>query len=72
MEEGKIINKSEEKLEMRITPLTILETKKLMDWLTENGEYLAQIGDLTMQYKGTVEDTIKGKRQVFYLERKVK
>lgn len=72
MEEGKIINKSEEKLEMRITPLTIFETKKMMDWLTENGEYLAQIGDLTMQYKGTIEDTIKGKRQVFYIERKIK
>lgn len=72
MEKGKIINKSEEKLEMRITPLTILETEKMMDWLAENGKYLAQIGNLKMQYKGTVEDTIKGKRQIFYLERKVK
>lgn len=72
MEEGKIINKSEEKLEMRITPLTILETEKLMDWLTENGEYLAQIGNLKMQYKGEVEDTLQGKRQVFYIERKIK
>lgn len=72
MEEGKIINKSEEKLEMRITPLTILETEKFMDWLAENGEYLAQIGNLKMQYKGEVEDTLQGKRQVFYLERKIK
>ena len=62
----------EEKQSMNINPITILECNKLLNWLTENGEYLAQIGDLTMQYKGTVEDTIKGKRQIFYLERKVK
>ena len=72
MEEGKVINKSEEKLEMRITPLTIMETEKLMDWLKENASYLAQIGNLKMQYKGTVEDAINGKRQIFYIERKVK
>lgn len=62
----------EEKQSMNINSITIMECNKLLNWLTENGEYLAQIGDLTMQYKGTVEDTIKGKRQIFYLERKVK
>ena len=62
----------EEKQSMNINSITIMECNKLLNWLTENGEYLAQIGDLSMQYKGTVEDTIKGKRQIFYLERKVK
>lgn len=61
----------EEKLEMRITPLTIMETEKLMDWLVKNAEYMAQIGNLKMQYKGLVEDTINGKRQIFYIERKI-
>ena len=42
---------SEERLEMRITPLTIMEAEKLMNWLTVNGEYIAQIGNLKMQYK---------------------
>lgn len=63
---------SEERLEMRITPLTIMEAEKLMNWLTVNGEYIAQIGNLKMQYKGTIEDTISGKREIFYIERNIK
>ena len=63
---------SEERLEMRITPLTIMEAEKLMNWLTVNGEYIAQIGNLKMQYKWTIEDTISGKREIFYIERKIK
>ena len=63
---------NEQKLSMNITPITVMEVEKLLNWLTEHGEYMAQIGDLKMKYKGIVEDTINGKRQVFYLERKVK
>lgn len=57
---------------MRITPLTIMEAEKLMNWLTVSGEYIAQIGNLKMQYKGTIEDTISGKREFFYIERNIK
>lgn len=57
---------------MNITPITVMEVEKLLNWLTEHGEYMAQIGDLKMKYEGIVEDTINGKRQAFYLERKVK
>lgn len=61
----------EEKIEMRITPLTIIEFNKILDYIAENGEYLAQIGDLNLRYKGIAEDTINGKRQMFYIERKI-
>ena len=61
----------EEKVEMRITPLTIIEFNKILDYIAENGEYLAQIGDLNLRYKGVAEDTINGKRQMFYIERKI-
>lgn len=62
----------EEKLEMRITPITVIEVEKLLDWLAENGEYMAQIGKLSAKYKGIAEDTINGKRQMFYIEREIK
>ena len=61
----------EEIKEMRITPLTIIEFNKILDYLIKNGEYMAQIGDLSMRYTGTVEDTTNGKREMFYIERKV-
>lgn len=61
----------EGKVEMRITPLTIIEFNKILDYIAENGEYLAKIGDLNMVYKGIAEDTINGKRQMFYIERKI-
>lgn len=57
---------------MNITPLTVMEVCKLLDWLTENGDYMAQINNLNMKYKGVIEDTINGKREVFYIERKIK
>lgn len=57
---------------MNITPLTVMEVGKLLDWLTENGDYMAQINNLNMKYKGIIEDTINGKREVFYIERKIK
>jgi len=61
----------EEKLEMRITPLTIMEIEKLLDWLSKNGEYLATIDKINFKYKGIAEDTINGKREMFYIERKI-
>lgn len=61
----------EEKVKIRITPLTIIEFNKILDYIAENGEYLAKIGDLNLRYKGVAEDTINGKRQMFYIERKI-
>lgn len=62
---------NEENNYMNISAITVMETQKLLDYLVENGEILAQIGDLTMKYKGIHEDTISGKRQIFYIERKI-
>ena len=62
---------NEENKYMNISVVTITETQKLLDWLVENREYFAQIGDLSMKYKGIHEDTISEKRQIFYIERKI-
>ena len=55
-----------ERLEGHITPLTVIELQYLLNWLKENGEYMAQIDNVIMKYKGIVEDTINGKREMFY------
>lgn len=64
--------KAIEKDQMNITPLTIYELQKVLDYLSENGSYLAVVDNLSLYYKGTTEDTINGKRQMFYIERKIK
>ena len=50
--------------------------KRIIDWfldnIKENGKILWQIDNVNCIYKGTVEDTSRGKREVFYIERKVK
>lgn len=50
--------------------------KRIIDWfldsIKEKGKCLWQIDNVNCYYKGTVEDTIRGKREVFYIERKVK
>lgn len=61
----------EENKYMNISAITVMQTESLLDWLAEHGEYLAQIGNLSMKYKGIHEDTISGKRQIFYIERKI-
>lgn len=64
--------KAIEKDQMNITPLTIYELQKVLDYLSENGKYIAMVDNLSLSYKGTTEDTINGKRQMFYIERKIK
>lgn len=64
--------KAIEKDQMNITPLTIYELQKVLDHLSENGNYLAVVDNLSLYYKGITEDTINGKRQMFYIERKIK
>ena len=56
---------------MNITPSTVFELENILNYIKENGEYLAQIGNIRMYYKGEEEDTIDGKREVFLIKRKV-
>lgn len=75
----KLINELENELEMRtkmskemnITPLTIYELHKILDHISKNETYLAVMGNISIYYKGVTEDTAKGKRQMFYIERKI-
>lgn len=43
-----------------------------LDYIKIHGTIQAQIENINMYYKGTVEDTVKGKREIFYIERKIK
>lgn len=54
-----------------ITLNTILGLEKILDYLIENNTYLAKIGNIGIRAKGTILDTVKGKRQVFEIQRKV-
>ena len=48
---------------------TIDSLTKILNHLVENEDYMAQLGDITIKYIGTTEDTVKGKREVFEIER---
>lgn len=49
--------------------------KRIIDWfldsIKENGKILWQIDNVNCVYKGIKEDTITGRKEVFYIERKV-
>ena len=42
---------------------------KVLNELVENDTYMAQLGDITIKYIGAKEDTTKGKREIFEIER---
>lgn len=46
-----------------------LDLTKILNHLVENDTYMAQLGDITIKYIGAKEDTSKGKREVFEIER---
>lgn len=50
--------------------------KRIIDWfldnIKENGKILWQIDNVNCIYKGIQEDTITGRKEVFYIERKIK
>ena len=46
-----------------------LDLEKILNHLVENDTYMAKLGDITIKYIGTAEDTTKGKREVFEIER---
>lgn len=54
---------------MNITPITVMEIEKLLNYLAENEDYMAQIGKIKIEYMGVAEDTLNGTREMFYIER---
>lgn len=61
-----------EKWEMTITPPFIFYLNHILDFIKENGEYMAIVDNVNMFYKGVKVDTITGKREIYVLERNVK
>ena len=61
----------EEMKYMNTTPQLVWGCEKILDYLVENNGYSAQIGNTTIYYRGIKEDTAKGRKQVFEIERKV-
>ena len=46
-----------------------LDLEKILNQLVENDAYMAQLGNITIRYIGAKEDTTKGKREIFVIER---
>ena len=58
---------------MNTTPGFVIGLENILDYLVKNEEelYIAQIGNISIGYKGKVEDTYGKTRQVFEIERKI-
>lgn len=58
---------------MNTTPGFVIGLENILDYLVKNEEelYIAQIGNISISYKGIREDTIGRIRQVFEIERKI-
>lgn len=56
---------------MNTTPQLVLGLEKILDYLVENNNYVAQIDNIQIFNKGTIEDTANGKREIFEIQRKV-
>lgn len=56
---------------MNTTPQLVFGLEKILDYLVENNTYNVQIGNTTIIFRGIKESTIKGRRQVFEIERRV-
>lgn len=55
--------------QMNILVSFSLDLTKILNHLVENETYMAQLGNITIKYIGTTEDTTRGKRQIFEIER---
>ena len=55
--------------QMNISVSFSLDLTKILNHLVENDTYMAQLGNITIKYIGTTEDTANGKREVFEIER---
>lgn len=49
----------------------IIDFEKMLNYLSDNNVYMAQINNITVRFLGEQESTSNGKRQVFEIERKV-
>jgi hypothetical protein len=56
---------------MNTTPGFVIGLENILDYIVENEDYIAQIGNIKICYKGIKEDTIGRTRQVFEIERKI-
>ena len=54
---------------MNISLAFSLDLTKVLNELVENDTYMAQLGDITIKYIGVKEDTARGKREIFEIER---
>lgn len=59
-----------EKVCINITPITVMEVEKMLDYLVKNEQYMAQIGNLKIKYIGISDDSYENQREMFYIERK--
>ena len=55
--------------QMNISVAFSLDLYKILNELVENESYMAHLGDTTIKYIGTKEDTANGKREIFEIER---
>ncbi len=55
--------------QMNISVAFSLDLTKILNHLVENEDCMAQLGNSTIRYIGAKEDTAKGKREVFEIER---
>lgn len=55
--------------QMNISVSFSLDLEKILNHLVENDTYMAQLGDITIKYIGSKEDTARGKREIFEIER---
>ena len=55
--------------QMNISVAFSLDLTKILNHLVENETYIAQLGNITIKYIGAKEDTVKGKREIFEIER---
>ena len=61
----------EDKKELHASMGFIMDLENVLNYLSENDTYMAQIGKTSIRYIGEIEDIASGKRQVFEIERKV-
>ena len=56
---------------MNTTPHFVMGLENILDYIVENEDYIAQIGNIKICYKGIKEDTYGKWREVFEIERKI-
>lgn len=55
--------------QMNISVAFNLDLHKILNELTGKENYMAKLGDVTIKYIGKNEDTARGKREIFEIER---